>query len=350
MSDASTTRRTVAAAMITAAAAVALVGATGLGAGIAPASAAALARQRPITSQDVSSGQPIAVAPALPLSVVAPAQQQPITVQDILSGEPLPADARVRFGDDPANFGDLRLPVGEGPHPVAILIHGGCWLDIADLQYFDRVAVAITEMGVATWNIEYRPADVEGGGWPNTFLDVARGVDHLRVLAGEYPLDLERVITVGHSAGGHLALWAAGRPRIPTSSELYAADPLLIVGVVSLAGIPELRRYREMDPPTCGEGTVDLLMGGGPREVPDRYRAGSPFQMLPLNVAQRHITGRNDEIVPREHVSPYNYESQSAGDNSHTIFVPDAGHYEVVWPASAAWEAVEAAIRELLGL
>ena len=110
----------------------------------------------------------------------AMAQQQRITVQDILSGDPIPADHRIAYGDHPKQFGDLRIPEGDGPWPFAILIHGGCWQNIASLQYFDRVAEAITAMGVVTWNIEYRPVDVEGGGWPNTFLDVANGVDKLR--------------------------------------------------------------------------------------------------------------------------------------------------------------------------
>ncbi len=282
--------------------------------------------------------------------VPAMAQQQRITVQDILAGDPIPADHRIAYGDHPMQFGDLRIPEGEGPWPFAILIHGGCWQSIASLQYFDRVAEAITAMGVVTWNIEYRPVDVEGGGWPGTFLDVANGVDKLRDIALEYDLGMERVITLGHSAGGHLALWAAGRPRVADNSELYVEDPLPVGGVVSLAGIPELRRYRALDPPTCGEGIVDRLMGGGPRQVPDRYLHGSPFQMLPLNVAQIHITGRNDDIVPFRQVSRYNYESQSAGDDSQLIVVDDAGHYEVVWPGTEAWARVEEAVRTLLGL
>ncbi len=284
------------------------------------------------------------------LLLPAMAQQPRITVQDILSGDPIPADHRIAYGDHPMQFGDLRIPEGEGPWPFAILIHGGCWQSIASLQYFDRVAEAITAMGVVTWNIEYRPVDVEGGGWPGTFLDVANGVDKLRDIALEYDLGMERVITLGHSSGGHLALWAAGRSRVSDNSELYVDDPLPVGGVVSLAGIPELRRYRELDPPTCGEGIVDRLMGGGPRDVPGRYLAGSPFQMLPLNVAQIHITGRNDDIVPFRQVSRYNYESQSAGDDSQLIIVPDAGHYEVVWPGTEAWERVEEAVRTMLGL
>lgn len=277
-------------------------------------------------------------------------QQERITAQDVLSVDPIPADERIAYGELPMQFGDLRVPDGDGPWPVAILIHGGCWRDIATLQYFDRVAEAITDMGVATWNIEYRPVDVEGGGWPGTFLDVGAGVDKLRDIAPEHGIDTQQVIVVGHSAGGHLALWAAGRPRVPEDSELYVDDPLPIGGVVSLAGIPELRRFRALESAPCGEGVVDRLMGGGPREVPDHYIAGSPFQMLPLNVQQIHITGRDDETVPFRQVSPYNYESQSAGDSSQLVVVPDAGHFEVVWPGTPAWERVEEAVRSLLGL
>ena len=190
------------------------------------------------------------------------ASQERITLGDILSGDPLPANDRIAYGDHPLQFGDLRFPDSPGPWPVAVLIHGGCWLDIATLQYFDRVAVAITNLGIATWNIEYRPVDVEGGGWPNTFLDVAQGVDKLRDIAVDYSLDLDHVITLGHSAGGHLALWAAARPRIYDDSDLYIPNPLPVTGVVSLGGIPELRRFRQIDPPTCGAGIIDRLMGG----------------------------------------------------------------------------------------
>ena len=276
------------------------------------------------------------------------AAQERVTARQVLSGDPVPADARVPYGDHPLQVGDLRLPQTPGPWPVAILIHGGCWLDIATLQYFDRVAEAITDLGIATWNIEYRPVNGEGGGWPNTFLDVAHGVDKVRDLAGEYDLDLNRVITVGHSAGGHMALWAAGRPRIYDDSDIYIADPLPITGAVSLGGVPELRRFREVDPNPCGDA-IDQLMGGGPREFPERYLAGSPFQMLPLNVPQRHITGREDLIVPPRQVQAYNYEAQAA-DDSEMIVVPDAGHWDVVWPESPAWQPVEAAVLALLGI
>jgi acetyl esterase/lipase len=278
------------------------------------------------------------------------AQQTQLTVDDVLSGDPIPADHRIPYGDHPMQFGDLRIPDGDGPFPFAILIHGGCWQSIASLQYFDRVAEAITAMGVVTWNLEYRPVDVEGGGWPGTFMDVGQGVDKLREVAAEFDLAMMPTITLGHSAGGHLALWAAGRSRIPADSELYVEDPLPVGGAISLAGIPELRRYRQLETHPCGEGIVDRLMGGSPGEVPDRYIAASPFQMLPLNVRQVHITGRSDDIAPFRQVSAYNYESQSAGDSSQLIVVSGAGHYEVVWPGTDAWSQVEQAVRSMLGL
>lgn len=130
-----------------------------------------------------------------------------------------PADARVTYGADPLQFGDLRLPSGKGPFPVAVVIHGGCWVStFATLQNTAAMADALRDAGIATWNVEYRRLDNPGGGWPGTFTDVGIAADHVRVLAKTYPLDLSRVLAVGHSAGGHLALWLAGRSAAPPSS------------------------------------------------------------------------------------------------------------------------------------
>ena len=210
-------------------------------------------------------------------------------------------------------------------------------------------AAELTRNGIATWNVEYRRVDMEGGGWPNTFLDVGAGMDHLRKIAAEYDLDLERVITVGHSAGGHLALWAAGRHRIEEDSDLYVADPLPVIGAVSLGGAPELRRSREIDENVCGTDVIDTLMGGAPEDVPERYLAGSPFQMLPLDVTQRHITGQYDMAVPWQQVSLYNYEASQV-DDSELIVVPNAGHFEVMWPGTDAWPIAKREVLALLGM
>src|SRR5438132_9320670 len=118
---------------------------------------------------------------------------------------------RIAYGPDRFQFGDLRLPSGSGPRPVAIVIHGGFWREKYDLEYIVPVCEALTAAGVVTWNLEYRRIGNAGGGWPGTFEDVAAGADHLHSLAHEFNLDLNRVIAIGHSAGGHLAFWLASR-------------------------------------------------------------------------------------------------------------------------------------------
>ena len=143
----------------------------------------------------------------------APLEGQYLSAADVLSMTSEP-DFAVPYGPEPRQIGHLRIPDGPGPFPVLVMIHGGCWMSFADLQHTGPLTEDFTDAGVATWSIDYRPADSVGGGWPNTFLDVAAGVDHLRVLEGEHPLDLDSVVVMGHSAGGHLALWSAARHRI----------------------------------------------------------------------------------------------------------------------------------------
>ena len=210
------------------------------------------------------------------------ASQQLIGVGDLADFTWPSPDARVSYGEGPFQFGYLRLPEGGGPHPVIVFIHGGCWLSAFDIRYVGAAEQAFAEAGYAVWSLEYRRIGDEGGGWPGTFLDIARGVDHLSELAREYPLDLDRVIASGHSAGGQLALWAAARPGIPSSSELSTVRPLPIQGVLALAPAPNLEALHSAN--TCG-GVVDDLMGGSPDEHPDRYDAVSPMRLMPVGGA-----------------------------------------------------------------
>jgi acetyl esterase/lipase len=272
-------------------------------------------------------------------------QRRILTVQDLLRLKPPPAEAVIPYAEGPYRFGQLRLPKGNGPFPVVIVIHGGCWLAAYDLQHISPLAAEITKLGYATWSLEYRRVGNPGGGWPGTFEDIAAGVDHLRNLSGQYKLDLDRVLTLGHSAGGHLALWAAARPRLPAASPLFRADPIPIQGVVSLAGAGDLTRpeFQQL----CNQA-VQKLMGGSAAEVPERYAQGSPGEMLPLGVPQILIQGTRDTIISLASGQDYLAMAKKKGDVCSLVVLPEAGHYELVIPASFAWPKIRAAVQELL--
>lgn len=261
--------------------------------------------------------------------------------RDILELPPPAADLRLAYGPEPLHFGDLRLPAGPGPHPVVIVVHGGFWRAAYALDYFGHACAALTAAGVATWNIEYRRIGDPGGAWPGTFLDVAAAADHLRALARDYPLDLDRAIAIGHSAGGHLALWLAGRPRIAPDSPLHRADPLPLRAAVSLGGVADLHRAWEL---RLGDGVVRDLLGGTPGEVPGRYAAASPAALLPLGVPQILIHGEQDQPVPFHTIVDYHAAARASGDAADLLALPDTGHFEVVDPRSAQWAQVGAAI------
>lgn len=280
----------------------------------------------------------------LPLDAQTAAAQN-LSFEDIKKLPSPPANHRIFYGSDPSQFGDLRLPEGGGPHPVVIVIHGGCWYSEYDLNHLASFCDGLTRLGVATWSLEYRRIGNAGGGWPGTFEDVARGADYLRALARTHPLNLRRVIVVGHSAGGQLALWLAARARMPKDSPLYSNAPLPLQGVVSLAGITDMTRFR----PNCGDA-VSKLLGGSPQEVPARYRQTSPIELLPVRVAQRLIHGGRDRIVPVELGKDYEAAVKARGGDARLTIIAEAGHFELIAPQSSAWPAVEESVRSLLKL
>ncbi len=191
--------------------------------------------------------------------------------RDILQLPAPDADERIPYSDPPLRFGELRLPAGAGPHPLAVVIHGGFWRAAYNLDHIGHLCAALGEVGVATWSLEYRRIGDDGGGWPGTFADVAAGADFVRELSLSQSIDPERVVSVGHSAGGHLALWLASRANLAGSgpvatrsqsaaSRLWQASPTCIApGISSSASV------------------VGDLLGGSPEEVPDRYRLASPI-------------------------------------------------------------------------
>jgi len=279
-----------------------------------------------------------------------PAQARLLRAGDVDTLPAGPATARLAYGSDSLQFGDLRLPDGPGPFPVAVVIHGGCWVTrFASLRNSTALADALRRAGIATWNIEYRRADSPGGGWPNTFLDASAATEHLRVLATQYPLDLSRVISIGHSAGGHLALWLAGRARIPAGSPLALGDPLPLRGAVALAGIADLADFRTYQQNSCGN-VVDGLMGGDPMQVPDRYAAGSPVALFPLGVPQVQVVGTLDRVMPERAREAHAAAARASGDAVRLEVIEGAGHHELMSPRTAAWPRIEAAVRRLLAM
>jgi acetyl esterase/lipase len=258
-------------------------------------------------------------------------QNWPKDMPGILDLSAAPRDLRESYGAGPLQFADLRLPAGLGPFPVVVMIHGGFWRAAYDLEHTGHLGTALKARGIATWSLEYRRLGHPGGGWPGTFDDVRAGFDHLAALRGRFPLDLERIVALGHSAGGQLALWLAAQRRGN------------LRGAVSLAGVADLRRAWEL---RLSNGIVEEFLGGPPEKVPERYRAASPIEMLPLGVSQRILHGMRDEVVPFEISRRY---AEAAKGEARLIPLERAGHFELIDPRAAEWSTVRDAVVELLG-
>ncbi len=279
------------------------------------------------------------------------AAQTQTTPPDLVSWEDVQAQSlpppgeKIAYGSAPQQFGELRLPQGKEPHPIVVLIHGGCWLGQFDYTYMTHLAAALTHAGYATWIIEYRRLGDAGGGWPNTFLDVAQSVDLLRSMATRYPLDLHHLIAVGHSSGGQLALWLASRHHTPTGSPLYNLAPVEISGVIGLAAITDLAQYRIGPEQSC-HGAVEPLMGGAPSQVPIRYADVSPMALLPLSVPQVLIQGDFDDVVPPPSAENYVTAAKRSGDNA-TLKREPLGHFDLVLAKGPSYDGILAALESM---
>ena len=260
-------------------------------------------------------------------------------------------DHRLAYGEDPNQYGELRLPSPShpAPYPVVVLVHGGCWkARYATSRDLAPMGDALKADGIATWNIEYRRLPQPGSGWPGTYLDVGHAVDYLRSIAERYKLDLNRVVVVGHSAGGHLTMWVATRQRVAKESALFVANPLPVRGVINLAGTIDMADNIPNMEATCGDTVVNTLLGGTPADVPGRYREASAINMLPLGIPQVLIWGAYDNFVPKAIVEKYVSAAKQAGDSVRFVVIPGVGHFETASPTSSAWPSVHAAIQSLL--
>jgi acetyl esterase/lipase len=263
---------------------------------------------------------------------------------------PRPApSATIRYGADPLQVADLWLPAGAGPHPVVLMVHGGCWqTEIADRSIMSWIADDLRRRGIAVWNIDYRGVDRPGGGYPGTFQDAAAAADALRGHAAEHRLDLTRIVAIGHSAGGHLALWLAGRRRLPAGSPLRSARPLPIRSVVSLGGLPDLEEAARSSN-GCGNEVVVRLTGGVRAGRIDPFTDTSVPRLAPLGVAQVLINGLQDRIIPTAYAEGYARPMRAAGDDVRVRMIDRTGHVELIAPETAAWAAAVEEIERALG-
>jgi acetyl esterase/lipase len=326
--------------------------------------------------------RPILACLLVGLAVPAPAEAQLAPLPQLLtprSFAALPAarpDQVVRYGEAEVQQAELFLPrvdpaAPDALRPVVVLIHGGCWISTtAGREQMRAAAGAFLDKGLAVWNIGYRRVDEPGGGYPGTFEDVAKAIDLLREQATEHKLDLSRVVFFGHSAGGHLALWAAGRPRLPADSPLKTADPLRPRAVISVGGLGDLKGYGDQ---ICGPDTLARLIGtaappaaaptpaegsptpggdapisaeGSPPPAPrtNPFSDTSPAELLPLGVPIVMLHGIYDPLTYPAIGLSFAAQARKAGDKAEIQLAPNAGHFEVIVPGTAAFAQALAAV------
>ncbi len=249
----------------------------------------------------------------------------------------------LRYGSAPRQHIELTKPTdGTGPVPVVVLLHGGFWMSAYDLGLMRPLVPSLVAKGWAVANVEYRSVGDHGGGWPGTLDDAAAAID---ALAGteEVGLDVTRVVVLGHSAGGQLAVWLAGRHRLPSGAP--GADPKVRpIGVVAEAGVLDLVAAADQG---LGGGAVTALLDGSPSTVPDRYAIASPVARVPIGVPVVLVHGPDDGVVPLDQSTHYRDVATRAGEDVTLTEVP-GDHFALIDPTTTAGAAALAAVSRLL--
>lgn len=252
---------------------------------------------------------------------------------DIFTLPPPPPDQRIQYGSEPNQFLDLRLPkanVSSAPCPLLLNIHGGFWRARYDLAHAGHLCAALTKQGIISANVEYRRVGNPGGGWPGTFSDICLAFDFLVKHAADHQLDTNRILIMGHSAGGQLALClAAQRPA---------------KAVISLAGVVSLRRTFELH--LSNDAVVEFL-GGTPDDVPQHYFDADPMQVS-VNISQILFHGSTDEDVPPEFSRDYVAHKRKQREDVRLIEIPGADHDSLIDPRTSAFRQVEETVLNLL--
>jgi acetyl esterase/lipase len=292
---------------------------------------------------------------AVPLLLSGCLYGQSTNPLELLKQPTPPANERITYGKDSLQFGEIRVPAGAGPFPIAILVHGGCWSAklenlpeaVTSFELLRPLASALAEAAIASWNIEYRRLGNEGGGWPGTYLDLSGATDLLRDIAPRYHLDLDRAIVIGHSSGGQLAMWLVARAKLPKSSLLHTDSPLSLKGVINIDGPPDLETFRAIEQPMCGGPVVTKFIGGTPAEFPNRYREGSVTGLLPTGVRQElFIRAKPAQLSGL--LEQYVGVAEKVGDPIQMLTLMGNSHFDGINPKAPDWETVMASVRSLL--
>ena len=274
----------------------------------------------------------------------------PMTLQDYLALSGPAPTARIAYGSAPSQFAELFRPKGAGPFPVVVLVHGGCWtIEYGGITQMHNVAGALAARGIAVWNVEYRRVDEEGGGYPGTYLDMNAALDQLALEAPRYQLDTRRLLAMGHSAGGQLVQWMAGREKIAASSPLFQAKPLPVRTVISLGGLADLRNEQPLIKSSCERDIVQLT-GAPSTQRPDVFSDTNAAALIPNGSHTLLITGALDTISPPRAAYAYAARAQAAGDQADVFILPNASHYDEIAASSPAWQMILPLIERALGL
>jgi acetyl esterase/lipase len=293
------------------------------------------------------------LAAAMIQATAASAQTDPIKLLQQASS---PGE-RIAYGKDSLDFGELRVPVGRGPFPVAILIHGGCWQTrlsvpgvppaVTALDLLRPAADALTSAGIATWNIEYPRIGNSKGGWPGTYRSITAAADYLKAIAKAHHLDLDHVIAIGHSSGGQLALWLAIRGKLPRTSAIYSRPKVRLKGVIDVDGMPDLRGFWPLEQAMCDAPVLDQFLGGTPASFPERYREGGPVDFLPLGIPQLMLL--RDQPAGTTALSlNYAKRAQAAGDPVTVVMQKGPSHFDGINPQTPDWLTVLRAAQEMV--
>ena len=281
--------------------------------------------------------RPVPLGAGAPLPAV---RTHTATTADRAEGVPTPL--RISYGGDESQLGELHLPAGTDPVPVVVVVHGGYWRAVYGFDLGTPLAADLANHGVAAWNVEYRRVG-GGGGWPATFTDVAAAVDALAGPVQEAAggrLDLADVRAVGHSAGGHLAVWAAGRPLLPAGAP--GAGPVVeLTRVVSQAGVLDLVTASAEG---LSDGASDELLDGSAGARPERYALAAPLARLPIGLAVTCVHGDADVDVPISQSEVYVSAATAAGDPATLLRLPGVDHLALIDPSARAWAACREAL------